>query len=136
MEIRELTATEQQREAVPIIQQLWSDKTAAEILDWTGETEYYLFGGVVDDSLVGVAGVVVADHLHHIDHAWLYDLVVDEAHRENGHGTALLEFVEAWATDRDCDAIALASPRSKERVHQYYTDRDYEKWGYIVEKEL
>lgn len=136
MEIQELTTEDQRRKAVPIVQQLWTEKTAEEILDWTGEESYHLFGGSVAGDLVGVAGVVQTTHLHHTSQAWLYDLVVDEAERANGHGTELLEFVEDWAADRDCDAVALASPLGKEEIHQYYDDRSYEKWGYVIEREL
>jgi GNAT superfamily N-acetyltransferase len=136
MEIEELTAEEQRRKAVPILQQLWTGKSSEEILDWTGEESYYLFGGSVDSDLVGVAGVVQTTHLHHTSQAWLYDLVVDEAERGNGYGTELLAFVERWAADRDYDAVALASPLAKEGTHQYYENRSYEKWGYVIEKEL
>jgi GNAT superfamily N-acetyltransferase len=136
MKISELTTADQRRAAVPILQQLWSEKTADEILDWTGEDSYHLFGASVDGDIVGVAGVVLATHLHHASQAWLYDLVVDEARRENGYGTELLEFVEQWADEQNCEAVALASPLAKERVHEYYTDRSYERWGYIIEKQL
>lgn len=36
--------------------------------------------------------------------------VVDEPHRAKGHGTELIEFVEKWAKERDCEHVALASP--------------------------
>ncbi|WP_254537997.1 GNAT family N-acetyltransferase [Halomarina litorea] len=135
MNARELTDDER-REAVPVLRQLWSDADPEEVLEWTGEEEYHLLGGFVDGELVGVAGVLVAHVLHHVRHAWLYDLVVDESRRGEGHGSALLAAVERWADDRDCDAVALASPLEREGVHQYYESRDYERWGYVIEKDL
>ncbi|MFB6146069.1 MAG: GNAT family N-acetyltransferase [Halobacteriaceae archaeon] len=136
MEIRELTTRTERREAVPVLRQLWTDESPSAVLEWTGADDYHLFGGEVGGELVGVAGVLVREVLHHDRHAWLYDLVVDEGHRGNGHGTALVEFVEDWAAERDCAAVALASPLGKEDVHEYYADRGYETWGYVVEKEL
>lgn len=136
MQIRELRAESERREAVPVLQQLWSDAEPAEILAWTGNDDYHLFGGFVDGELVGVAGVLVTDMLHHVRHAWLYDLVVDKARRAEGHGTALVKFVEEWATEKGCEHVALVSPLAKEGTHQYYEDRDYEKWGYVLEKQL
>jgi GNAT superfamily N-acetyltransferase len=136
MEIRELRDEPERREAVPILQQLWSDAEPNEVLEWTSAEDYHLFGGFVTGELVGVAGVLVTNHLHHVRHAWLYDLVVDEAWREQGYGTELVEFVEDWAEERGCEAVALASPLAKEGTHQYYENRDYEKWGYIIEKPL
>ncbi|WP_435320017.1 GNAT family N-acetyltransferase [Haloarchaeobius sp. TZWSO28] len=136
MDIRELTAESERREAVPILRQLWTDEAPEDVLAWTGEDDYHLFGGFVDGELVGVAGVLVRQVLHHARHAWLYDLVVDDAHRNAGHGTALVEHVEDWAREQDCEHVALASPRAKNGVHEYYEEMDYERWGYVIEKTL
>ncbi|WP_247731664.1 GNAT family N-acetyltransferase [Halovivax limisalsi] len=136
MDVRELTDEAERRAAVPLVRQLWSEASADEVLAWTAAEEYHLFGGVVDGELVGVAGVVVTDFLHHARHAWLYDLVVDEPRRGAGHGTTLVEFVEEWAADRGCESVALASPLEKPGVHRYYESQGYERWGYVIEKEL
>jgi GNAT superfamily N-acetyltransferase len=136
MEIRELTDETERREAVPVLRQLWSDADPDDVLEWTADPEYHLFGGFVEGEIVGVAGVLVRHVLHHTRHAWLYDLVVDESRRERGYGGALVEFVEDWADERGCEYVALASPLAKDGVHQYYEDRNYEKWGYVIEKEL
>lgn len=136
MEIRELTDETERREAVPILRQLWSDADPDDVLEWTADDEYRLFGGFVEDELVGVAGVLVKHVLHHARHAWLYDLVVDELQREEGYGTLLVAFVERWAAERGCEYVTLASPLAKEDVHDYYESRNYEKWGYVIEKEL
>jgi GNAT superfamily N-acetyltransferase len=134
--IRELETEPQRRRAVPILRQLWSDATPAEVFSWTGDDDYHLFGRFADGDLVAVAGVVTCELLHHARHAWLYDLVVDEPVRGRGHGTALVDHVEEWAADRDCEYVALASPAEKTTVHEYYEGRDYRKWGYVIEKEL
>lgn len=136
MQIRELTSQPERREAVPLLRQLWTDFEPAEVLEWTAEVDYHLFGGFVETEVVGVAGVLVKQFLHHTRHAWLYDLVVDEPARGRGHGTALVEFVEDWADERGCEYVALASPLAKEGTHQYYEKLGYEKWGHIIEKEI
>jgi GNAT superfamily N-acetyltransferase len=136
MEIRELTSDAERRAAVPVLRQLWTDREPDDVFAWTGDEDYHLFGGYVHDELVGVAGVVLTNVLHHVRHAWLYDLVVDEAHRGDGHGTELVRFVEEWATERDCERVALASPREKTSTHRFYEELDYERWGYVVEREL
>ena len=136
MEIRTLTADEERERAVPIMQQLWTDRDREEIMAWTGADDYHLFGAFDDGTLVGVAGVRIDDFLHHQRHAWLYDFVVDESRRGEGIGTALLEHVESWALDHDCESVALASPLDGEDVHEYYRKRGFEKWGYVIETEL
>ena len=136
MAVRELVEDAERREAVPVLRQLWTDADPEAVLEWTGAESYHLFGRFEDDELVAVAGVRVDDFLHHVRHAWLYDLVVDEPRRGEGHGTALVRFVEEWARERDCESVALASPVSREDVHDYYEDRGYEQWGYVLERDL
>ena len=136
METRELKSECERRDAVPRMRQLWNDADAGEIVEWTGEDDYALFGRFDGDELVGLAGVLLQNHLHHADHAWLYDLVVDEPRRGEGHGTALIERVEKWRRERGCEYVSLASPLSGETVHDYYEGRGFEKWGYVIEKEL
>lgn len=136
MDVRELTTPAERRTAVPLLRQLWTEKPPEEVLAWTGEEEYHLFGGYADDELVAVAGVLLTQLLHHTRHAWLYDLVVDEPRRGNGYGTAMVEHVERWADERDCDSVALASPLAKESTHRFYEEQAYTKWGYVIEKDL
>jgi len=136
MEIRELDAESDRREAVPVLQQLWSGKEPDEVLAWTGEEDYHLFGGYVDGDLVAVAGVLEAGLLHHARHAWLYDLVVDEPRRGEGYGTAMVDHVEGWARDRGCEYVALASPLEKDETHEFYESLDYDRWGYVIEREI
>lgn len=136
MEIRELMDEHERREAVPILRQLWSDTVPDDVLEWTADEDYHLFGGFVEGEIVGVAGVLVTTVLHHTRHAWLYDLVVTDSQRKRGYGTSLVEFVEKWAAERGCEYVALASPLEKEGTHHYYENRNYEMWGYIIEKEL
>lgn len=136
MKVRELTDATERREAVPVLRQLWDEKSPEEVLEWTGEEDYHLLGGFVDGELVAVAGVLERQILHHTHHAWLYDLVVDEAHREQGYGSSIVEHVERWAERRDCDYVALACPWENEGAQQFYESVDFEKWGYVVEKEL
>ncbi len=136
METRALSDDGERSAAVGILQQLWSDAGRAEILAWTEDDDYHLLGRFDGEELVGVAGVSVTRVLHHARTAWITDLVVDEPRRGEGHGTALLGFVEEWADERDCEYIALASPLAKTDVHDYYEGQGYDQWGYVIETEL
>ena len=136
MDVRELTTEAQRRDAVPILRQLWTEKSTAEILAWTGEDDYRLFGGFVEGELVAVAGVLVRTVLHHARHAWLYDLVVDEPRRGQGYGAAMVEHVEAWADERGCEYVALATPLPEDETNRFYEDQGYGAWGHVLEKEL
>lgn len=145
-EIRELTTDDEWDRAVVILRQLWTDADPAFVRSWREEPDYRLFGlfdagaSVGDDGreqpLVAVAGVSVQRVLHHRRHAWIHDLVVDEAHRSDGHGRELLSVVEDWARERDCEYVALANRTGNERALEFYEDAGMERWGYVVEREL
>ena len=63
------------------------------------------------------------------DQALIAGLVVDEAHRSDGIGAALLGAAEAWATAHD-----LRSMRVQSRVERDGAHRFYERHGYAVAK--
>lgn len=134
--IRKLADESTRREAVSLLGQLWTEFSERELFEWTGRDDYHLFGCFADGELVGVAGALVREVLHHRRHLWLYDLVVDEPRRGEGYGTELVAHVERWAEDRGCAFVALASPLRKELTHEFYQERGYERWGYVIEKEL
>lgn len=148
MEIRELTANRERRQVVPILQQLWTERAADEILAWTGGDEYHLFGGFLADGAtsadgatddadpVAVAGVLARNVLHHARHAWLYDLVVDEPRRGQGYGGRIVEHVEAWADEQGCEYVALVTPLPEDETNEFYGRQGYETWGHVLEKEL
>jgi GNAT superfamily N-acetyltransferase len=121
---------------VPILRQLWTDRDPEAVLEWTREGDYRLFGRFAADALVAVAGVQVQSLLHYRRGAWLLDSVVDEPHRGDGHGAAMMDFVESRAAERDCENVALASPLEKGAVHEFYPEQDYEQWGYAVETDI
>jgi GNAT superfamily N-acetyltransferase len=67
----------------------------------------------------------------------VYDLVITESRRGEGHGERLLEHVHEWAEANDCDALELESGLWRDDAHRFYTDRlGYEKWCYSFKYEL
>lgn len=132
-------------EAVPLLRQLWTDADDEFVRSWRDEDDYRLFGlyesdgdgpGEADRTLVAVVGVSIQRVLHHARHAWIHDLVVDETRRGEGHGTTLLEFVEDWARERDCEYVALANRLENEAALSFYEGNGLERWGYVLEREL
>jgi|AntDeeMinimDraft_4_1070355.scaffolds.fasta_scaffold01061_5 GNAT superfamily N-acetyltransferase len=139
--VERLTSDEQWDEAVPIIRQLWSHESEDFVRSWREEEEYELYGyyvreGREDRELVAVAGLSIQRVLHHRRHAWVHDFVVDEAHRGEGHGAALLAWIEEWAAERDCEYVTLASTIDNDEAREFYEANGMETWGYVVEKEL
>jgi len=134
--VEELTTDDQWDEAVPVIRQLWSHRDEEFVRSWREEDGYRLFGLYADGTLVAVAGVSLQRVMHHERHAWIHDFVVDEDHRNEGYGTEILEFVEEWAADSDCEHVALACRAGNDDAVSFYENNDMETWGYVLEKEL
>ncbi|AWB27660.1 GNAT family N-acetyltransferase [Halococcoides cellulosivorans] len=122
--------------AIDLLGELWTDAEPREIRSWTSVDSYRLFGRFVDADLVGVAGVTVMTELHHERMAWLYSLVVDPDRRGEGHGSALVAYVESWADERGFERLGLASPLDATDSQAFYDHLDFERWGYVVEKSL
>ncbi|AGN01428.1 GCN5-like N-acetyltransferase [Salinarchaeum sp. Harcht-Bsk1] len=148
-ELRELTTDAEWERAVPILRQLWSYVDEAFVRSWRDEDDYRLLGwfakatggdadarGASAESLVAVAGVYVQTVVHHERSLWIHDLVVDEAHRGEGHGEALLDALETWGETRDCDHVALVCAADNDEAAAFYEHVGMEPFGTVYEREL
>lgn len=70
--------------------------------------------------------------------AQIMSLVVDEGSRSAGVGRALLDAAEAWAAERDCHHMLVATRVTRERAHGFYRREGYtlDKTSHIFEKPL
>lgn len=152
--VREVTTDEGWDEAVPILRRLWSDADELFVRGWHEEEEYRLFGlygsdrdedGATADgagatvdgsSLVAVAGVSVQRVLHHERHLWVHDFVVDEPRRGEGFGRELLDWLAAWARERDCETFALARHGDNDAARAFYETEGLEVCGQVMERSL
>lgn len=70
-------------------------------------------------------------------HLFVYDLVTRDDRRSEGHGTRLMQFVEEWADDRDCESITLESGLWRDDAHRFYEDDlGMDRYCYTFKKEL
>jgi len=137
-DIRELTTEAEYREAFPVLGQLRNDLTEAEYLDYLGAMRkegYHLFG-LDDDGLVTVAGVALRTDFYNGRHLFVSDLVTREDRRSEGHGAAMMAFLEEWARERGCESITLESGLWREDAHRFYEELDMEKFCYTFRKEF
>ena len=134
--VAELETEAEWAAALPILRQLWTEADEEFVRSWADEDDYRLFGLLVDETLVAVAGISVQRVLHHARHAWIHDFAVDEARRGEGFGAELLSFVESWADERDCEYVALAVREGNDDALGFYDSAGMERWGHVVEREL
>ena len=57
-------------------------------------------------------------------------IVVDKNYRGKGYGKRLMEKIEEWAKENNCNGIRLTSNANRKAAHLFY-----EKIGYKSEKE-
>ena len=134
-DVRELTTGEEVEDAVPILRQLWTDRPDEEVRGWRDEEDYHLLGVYEDGDLRGVAGLYLQVVLHHQHTAWLHDMVVDEDHRSEGYGAALLDGAKAWADEQNCDVLGLVSRVNNPDATAFYEREGMERFGYVYECE-
>ncbi len=70
--------------------------------------------------------------------AQVMGLVVDERRRNAGIGAALLAAGEAWARERGCASMLVATRVTRERAHRFYRRAGYDllKTSHFFEKGL
>lgn len=131
--IRELSTTQEFREAYPVLSQLRDHLTEAaflEQLDVMREDGYRLFALFEGGDVVAVAGLAVRRNFYLDRHVFVYDLVTDEDRRGEGYGGRLLEYVHDLAHEEGCANVALESGLWRERAHEFYESHGYEKLSY------
>jgi GNAT superfamily N-acetyltransferase len=91
-----------------------------------------------EDQPLGWIHVAVEASLERGRAAVIRGLVVDEWHRNDGIGVALLAAGERWARDRGVEHMLVRSRIARERAHRFYEREGYEleKTSHIFAKEL
>jgi ribosomal protein S18 acetylase RimI-like enzyme len=91
----------------------------------------------LDDNVVGLAQLHVSPTIEHEQPAAkLSALVVDEGHRGEGIGRALVETMEAEARARRCVLLFLTTSARREEAHDFYRRVGLEETGKRFAKRL
>ena len=68
--------------------------------------------------------------------AWLTTLVVLEDARGAGVGSALVKYIEEWASRNGAKRLSVTSALHREETHAFYEKRDYARTGLRFSKRL
>lgn len=85
---------------------------------------------------MGVAGVNVQTAIHHERSLWIHDFVVDEAHRDEGYGEAMLAALEDRGDELGCDHVALVCATDNDEAAAFYEHVGMEAFGTVYELDL
>ena len=67
---------------------------------------------------------------------YIEHVVVDEAHRGQGYGTALIAFAEARALEEGCKLVELDVDMGDDRAEKLYVKSGYSQIGTYFQKEF
>lgn len=90
------------------------------------------------DLAIGWLHVEIKNSLLSALDAQIMGLVVDESWRSAGVGAALVASAEAWAAERGCREMLVATRVTRERAHVFYRREGYEllKTSHVFSKRL
>ena len=82
----------------------------------------------VDDDPVAFAHLEFGEHPSRKRDTYLkiVDLYVEEPHRGDGHGSALVDHAETLAAREDCDFLKVSAEWQNRPARDFYENRDYE----------
>jgi GNAT superfamily N-acetyltransferase len=112
MEVRQLEADADLIAAFPLMAQLRPHLKAAEFVSTIRKQVadgYRLFGGFEGGRRVTLAGLRVTRNLSVGPYLYVDDLVTDESLRGRGHGTAMIQWIRAYARENGLPWVCLDS---------------------------
>ena len=119
-----LADTDEQRLACfPVLHQLrphLKEEAFLAQLERQRERGYRLAYTLADDKVAAVAGFDIGEALAWGKNLYVYDLVTDDAHRSQGHGEALIEFLKNHALEQGCQLLHLDSGVQRFGAHKFY----------------
>lgn len=91
----------------------------------------------VDSKIVGSGSIFyLKNPAHSKPYAFLEGIIVDEAHRGRGIGTALSKYAIDLTRAKNCYKIIFTSGSDRARVHKFYENLGFKKWGYEFRMDL
>lgn len=91
----------------------------------------------VDGHVVGSGSIFyLASPAHGKPYAFLEGIVVDEAHRGRGIGTALSKYAINLARTKNCYKIIFTSGMDRAEIHKFYEKLGFAKWGFEFRLDL
>jgi glucosamine-phosphate N-acetyltransferase len=142
MRIRTATSEDFNR-ICELLQQLWPDKKidrgALKVVMnrvLSSSNDIYLCAET-EQGLMGFCSLAVKNSLWQESRiGTISEMVVDDAYRKRGVGTALLGTIIEMARQRGCRLIELDSAFHRDAAHRFYEKAGFVKRAYLFSKEL
>lgn len=129
-------------EVLALFRQLWPGKVLNKerqravytvMLESAG---YELLCAEMEGAIIGFASLSIQHNFWQEGHIlYITTMIVDERHRGQGIGTALVREIEKIAGERGCKRIELESAFHRTEAHAFYEKMGFEKRAYFYSRE-
>lgn len=124
--IRRLTLTDLEPLA-GLYEQFWGEESSlekmrVEFARLDADPDYLLLGAKLDGHLVGSLMGIVCHELYGDCRPFLVveDVIVDQNHRRQGIGSAMMCELEQWAAQRGCGYMLFVTETTRTDAHRFY----------------
>lgn len=97
---------------------------------------YHAFGAFLGGDLAAVASAWIATKIWCGRYLEIDNIVVDPERRSSGLGSALIQHLETFAREKECNIAVLDSYTSNHASHRLYHRLGFEIWGFHFIKPL
>jgi GNAT superfamily N-acetyltransferase len=139
MEIKELTTVSEMVSQLPLIQQLYPKMTLNKYESFLKDmipNHYTQIAVFEHHKCIGITGCWFSTKLWSGKYLEIDNFVVDEAHRSQGIGKILIDFVEQKALHLGCTNIVLDAYTTNFAAHRFYYNQGYQPKGFHFVKIL
>jgi GNAT superfamily N-acetyltransferase len=140
LEIKELVDLSSMLGSFPLIQQLNPNMTSSRyeelISQMVKQGNYFQAGCFLSGKMVGLTGIWIGTQLWCGKFIEVDNFIVDEAHRQIGIGTKLMNWVDEKATLEGCGIIRLDTYVTLEKAHRFYFSNGFKIEGFHMTKRL
>ncbi|WP_445458150.1 GNAT family N-acetyltransferase [Flavobacterium sp. HNIBRBA15423] len=97
---------------------------------------YICFGLYLNDTLIGITCAWIMIRIYCGKQIEIDNVILDSKHQSKGYGNILLNYIEKWAIDNDCETIELNTYVQNPRSHKFYFNNNYKILGFHFQKKL
>lgn len=144
MIVKELTTLEEMLAQYPLITQLYpslmKETYAANLKEMLPNNGYIQVAVFDEENCLGLCGCWIGTKLWCGKYLEIDNLVVNKAHRSQGIGKLLFDYITQKATDEQCSMIALDSYTSNFKAHKFFYNDGFSPKGFhfikVLNKEM
>ncbi len=99
-------------------------------------SNYYCWGYFQENTILGICGAWIMERLYCGKQLEIDNFIISEKMRSQGIGLQLIEYIEEYSKENNCQTIELNSYVTASKAHKFYFRNGYRILGYHFERGL